>query len=65
MHTFNSGQATKIIENHHGRAWISSRNPVPIPTMPVPLIPEPTQDPPHTGNRAERRRQEREQRKRK
>lgn len=41
MHTFSSTPAAKIIENHHGRAWVlhnSAGFPVPVP-IPVPAIP--------------------------
>ncbi len=71
MHTFASTAAAKIIENHHGRAWVrhnSAGMPVPVP-IPVPAIPvEPTETQEQGVRRlprSERRRLEREQRKRK
>ena len=70
MHTFSSTPAAKIIENHHGRAWVHHNTtgmPMPV-TIPVPAIPvgetplmEQTQ---RKLPRAERRRLERERRKR-
>ena len=53
MHTFSGTPAFKIIENHHGRAWVlMSRQVVLQPAAPQPA-------PPPALNRAERRRLER------
>ncbi|MFH1087000.1 MAG: serine protease [Chloroflexota bacterium] len=52
-HTFTRTAATKIIENHHGRAWIRTIGPVLVPGPGQPPVP------PHgtvPSNRAERRR---------
>ena len=48
MHTFAGTPAQKIIENHHGRAWVRMGG----------LIPVPPAKPIQAGNRAERRRQQ-------
>ena len=59
MHTFSGTPALKIIENHHGRAWIRNSVTVQIPAGPPP----PTDTPPaQPGNRAARRRQDRDKR---
>ena len=62
MLTFGGTQAVKIIENHHGRAWIrTSAVQVTTPAQPsqIPIpAPLPVQDPPPPQNRAERRRQD-------
>ena len=52
-HTFTGTPSTKIIENHHGRAWIKMNNPI--------LVPAPMQAPVPAGgapqlSRADRRR---------
>jgi len=60
MHTFATTGTLKIIENHNDRAWIRAQvvtNRAQI-TLPTP------EAPPQPGTRAERRRQEREQRRR-
>ncbi len=56
MHTFSGTPATKIIENHHGRAWIQMAGQVvmrPVPSAAPPITKSPV------PNRAERRRQAR------
>ena len=50
MHTFGSTPAQKIIENHHGRAWVR------MGTVQIPASPTDT-PPDRPSNRAERRRQ--------
>ena len=62
MHTFSSTPASKIIENHNGRAWVRMTGQVVIqaPVAPPPSNPSPNNPP---LNRAERRRLEREGRK--
>ena len=57
MHTFGGTPAQKIIENHHGRAWIrlGVGGTVQVPSV-VPTQPADAPSPP-SGNRAERRRQ--------
>jgi len=51
MHTFSGTPAVKIIENHHGRAWVIMAHRIML--QPVPVIPPGT---PAAPNRAERRR---------
>jgi hypothetical protein len=54
-HTFAGTPAVKIIENHHGRAWIKMSGQVVIPTPTAPQGPlKPSETTP--ANRAERRR---------
>jgi len=53
MHTFNLTPAAKIIENHHGRAWVGISGQVLVQT---PVAPTPAAAPPL--NRADRRRLE-------
>ena len=60
MHTFSSTQAQKIIENHHGRAWVRVGATVQIPA-PRPQD-NPQNQPAVPQNRADRRRQERQTR---
>ena len=55
MHTFAGTPAQKIIENHHGRAWVRLGGAMPIPAEVVPTAP-PNQ-PGAKLDRAERRRQ--------
>lgn len=63
-HTFGGTASHKIIENHHGRAWIRS-GPRPNPSQQVPPAADPPPSPPTPPqNRAERRRQDKAQRKR-
>ena len=70
MHTFSSTPAQKIIENHHGRAWVrmdmGGAVQFPYPRLPADIVaPLPTsQNQPAQPplNRAERRRQQRERR---
>ena len=57
MQTFSGNPAVKIIENHHGRAWVKLVGSVLIPPTPVPSPSSPPPSPPL--NRAERRRLER------
>ncbi len=54
MLTFQGTLAFKIIENHHGKAWI--RMPAQVMVRPVPTVASPTLQSP-VPNRAERRRQ--------
>ena len=61
MHTFNGTPAQKIIENHHGRAWVRVSGAIPVPTVVKPTTPVPQSTPP--TSRAERRRQDRKHRK--
>lgn len=62
MHTFSGTPASKIIENHNGRAWVRMTGQVVVQTPVTPLIgTPPISNPPL--NRAERRRLEREGRK--
>ena len=62
MHTFSGTPATKIIENHHGRAWvrlsgrIGIEQVVQLPAKPIPSESRPP------ASRAERRRQNRRRR---
>lgn len=70
MHTFSATAVAKIIENHRGRAWINHNNagmPMPV-TTPVPAIPvdglETSEETPKGLSRAERRRRERAEHKR-
>ena len=69
MHTFAATPTAKIIENHHGRAWIHRDSagfpmPIAVPVPAVPVLPPDSteEDPPKILPRAERRRREREQR---
>lgn len=66
-HTFSMvPTVVKIIENHRGRAVISTAAPPLIPPFPIlPPIPSEPETPALLPNRAERRRQERQQRKNK
>ena len=57
MQTFSGNPAVKIIENHHGRAWVKLVGSVLIPPTPMPSPSSPPPSPPL--NRAERRRLER------
>jgi hypothetical protein len=58
MHTFAGTAAHKIIENHHGRAWVRASAAVQVPGGRIPTVPPSVpQVPP---NRSERRRQQRE-----
>jgi hypothetical protein len=64
-HTLAGTAAFKLIENHHGRAWVQQRAVGQIvlqPTAPPGAGQVPAQ--PQRGNRAERRRQQRDSRKR-
>ena len=46
MHTFAGTSAQKIIENHHGRAWVRMHGPeIQIPAMAIPSIPSPPDEP--------------------
>lgn len=59
MHTFAGTPAQKIIENHHGRAWVRMERTIPIPALAaLPPVPIPSKPLP-AGNRTERRRQKR------
>ena len=60
MHTFSGTLAQKIIENHHGRAWVRMGSTVQVPASVVPNGPPPPS--PLPQSRAERHRQERENR---
>ena len=62
MHTFAGTPAQKIIENHHGRAWVRIGAAVQIPADPAPLNISPANEPPPRGTRSERRRQRRDRR---
>ena len=53
MHTLNGTRAAKIIENHHGRAWVRLSS-VQEPVLAVPA-PPPETVPPPLRNRSERR----------
>lgn len=58
MHTFSGGSmAVKIIENHHGRAWVKIHGQFVVEQRIEPLIPGPAGGPARPLNRAERRRQ--------
>lgn len=57
MHTFSGTPAQKIIENHHGRAWVRIGGTFQVPAGIVPNGPPPQPAVPQT--RPERRRQER------
>ena len=59
MHTFSGTGATKIIENHDGRAFIRLVREIAIP---VPAVPVPSGAEPPRPSRAERRRQAKERR---
>jgi hypothetical protein len=61
MHTFSGGTAAaKIIENHHGRAWVRISGQIVVQQQLVPLPPATPQQPgPRPLNRAERRRLQR------
>ncbi|MBN2098987.1 MAG: serine protease [Dehalococcoidia bacterium] len=61
MHTFSGTPAVKIIENHHGRAWVLQTGEVVIGPAPPPARPPGSLSPatPLPANRAERRRLER------
>ena len=63
MLTFSGTPSVKIIENHHGRAWVRSAlsAPVPTPQQLAPQQPSPQQTTPPL-NRSARRRQDKEQR---
>ena len=46
MHTFAGTSAQKIIENHHGRAWVRMHGPeIQIPAIAIPSIPSPPNEP--------------------
>ena len=62
MHTFSRTPATKIIENHHGRAYVRMSTSIQVQTAPQQQQqqPQPQIQPPQP-NRAERRRQGRNQ----
>jgi len=64
MHTFSGTPASKIIENHHGRAWVRMTGQVVIQAPVGPIGPPSTNPPPNNPplNRAERRRLEKERR---
>ncbi len=66
-HTFNDTGTTKLIENHHGRAYIEMLRPM-VVQEPEPSGPEPNQPAPppgsHGGNRQQRRQKERNKRRR-
>ena len=54
MHTFSGTPAQKIIENHHGRAWVRMSGSVRVPAEPIPPTNTEVARP---ANRAARRRQ--------
>ena len=56
MHTFSGTPATKIIENHHGRAWVRMQGSVQVPAT---LVPPGNAQAGQVPNRATRRQQER------
>ena len=58
MHTFAGTPAEKIIENHHGRAWVRMGAAIQVPTAPVGPSAPPQNTPTLPANRAERRRQQ-------
>ena len=60
MHTFSGTPTQKIIENHYGRAWVRIGGTFQVPAAIVPNDPQPPPAAPQ--NRADRRRQERENR---
>ena len=57
MHTLGATTAQKIIENHHGRAWVRMHS-GPVPALAIPQRPPPQDQPVPSVNRAERRRQQ-------
>ena len=59
MHTFAGTPAQKIIENHHGRAWVRMGAAVQIPSDPAHLNIPPANEPDPRGTRSARRRQRR------
>lgn len=60
-HTLSGTPAVKIVENHHGRAWIQQIQTIQVQHVPgqLPGSPQPPQVPVPGGNRAARRRAER------
>lgn len=61
MHTFAGTPAQKIIENHHGRAWIRMGPPLSVPLAIAPPQPKPEKAQQNPESRSERRRRERNQ----